>query len=307
MTSHQDTSSALPSNRKSQIADRKFRAFTLIELLVVIGIIVLVVLIAIPVLNVLQGNRSIEGAQNQIQALLNEARMMAIGVQRDSGVMFYIDHSTQRVHTVLVQASDRQPGDPPDVDVMLDLIPDHESVPLTVGLSIQVIDNATVIPGNPPQRSDDGYIGFNTNPAGTTIQYGGVILFDLHGQLVSRTYGFRTTKPTTPPETEMSRLIFLSGAPAGYYIPGGGGVVPPPQSKFGFVLFNAEPFSGQGFGGEDAQSGGGGFVNKQGQSLSSYSSAGSGGRTEAEEESWIDSNSIPFMVNRYNGTLTRGE
>ena len=57
-------------------------AFTLIELLVVIGIIVVVVLLTLPVLNVLQGNRSADAAQNQLQALINESRMNAIGLQR---------------------------------------------------------------------------------------------------------------------------------------------------------------------------------------------------------------------------------
>src|ERR1051325_11159410 len=150
-------------------------AFTLIELLVVIGIIVIIVAIAIPVLNVLQGNRSSDAAQNQLQALINEGRMNAIGLQRDGGVMFYIDPSDKRVHTVLVQATDSQPGDPPQAEVYLDLVHDHGSVPLTLGLGLQTIDNATVMPGAPPlKRADDGYIGFNTNdpPNPQTTTYG---------------------------------------------------------------------------------------------------------------------------------------
>src|SRR6478672_3129729 len=97
-------------------------SFTLIELLVVLGIIVLVALLTLPVLNVLQGNKSSDAAQNQLQALLNEARMNAIGLQRDSGVMFYIDPSSKRINTVLVQGTDSQPNDLPGVDVYLDLI-----------------------------------------------------------------------------------------------------------------------------------------------------------------------------------------
>src|SRR5688572_9968836 len=97
-------------------------AFTLIELLVVIGIIVLVVLLTMPVLNGLQGNRSADAAQNQIQALMNEARMIAIGLQKDAGVMFYIDPNTNRVQTVLVQGTDSQPSDASYVDVYLDLV-----------------------------------------------------------------------------------------------------------------------------------------------------------------------------------------
>src|SRR5258705_10243702 len=146
-TSFRATTTSIPSNIDQHPMLYTHRnpsssAFTLIELLVVIGIIVLVVLLAIPVLNVLQGNRSSDAAQNQLQALLNEGRMNAIGLQRDGGVMFYLDPSTKRVHTVLVQGTDSQPGDL--ADVYLDLVRDHESVPLTIGLSLQTIDNATV-------------------------------------------------------------------------------------------------------------------------------------------------------------------
>ncbi|HEV8604226.1 MAG TPA: prepilin-type N-terminal cleavage/methylation domain-containing protein, partial [Tepidisphaeraceae bacterium] len=108
------------ANCKSQIAN----AFTLIELMVVIGIIVLVVLLTIPVLNVLQGNRSSDAAQNQLQALLNESRMMAIGLQRDCGIMFYTDSATKRIQIVLVRGTDSQSGDSPLVDVYLDLVRD---------------------------------------------------------------------------------------------------------------------------------------------------------------------------------------
>src|SRR5215204_4919475 len=140
-------------------------AFTLMELLVVIGIIVVIVALAIPVLNVLQGNRSSDAAQNQLQALINESRMIAIGLQRDAGVFFYIDPSTKRIHAILVQSTDSQLGD--TAEVYLDLVRDHESVPLTLGLSLQVIDNAIVNPATtPPTRLDDGYIGFNSNDPG---------------------------------------------------------------------------------------------------------------------------------------------
>ena len=279
--------------------------FTLIELLVVLGIIVLVALLTIPVLNVLQGNRSSDAAQNQLQALINEARMNAIGLQRDSGVMFYIDPSTKRIQTVLVQGTDSQPNDLPNVDVYLDLIHDHESVPLTLGLSLQTIDNATVVPGTPPTRSDDGYIGFNTDDPSTpkTIAYGGVILFDAHGQLVSRSYGFRLGYPGGI-WSEMGKLIMLSSsgpAPPIDFVPGQPGPNPPPQSAFGLVLFNSEAFHGQDFTDSDTQIAGAGFNNVLGASLPGY------GGAEAAEETWIDQNSIPLIINRYNGTLIRGE
>jgi hypothetical protein len=243
--------------------------------------------------------------------LINEGRMNAIGLQRDGGVMFYIDPSTMRVHTVLVQGTDSLPGDMPGVDVYLDLVRDHESVPLTIGLSLQTIDNATVPPGGGP-RSDDGYIGFNsndpTNPQ--TIQYGGVILFDGHGQLVSRTYGFRLGYSPTI-WSDMGKLIMLntSGNPPGPgFVPGqpvggsGSPTPPPPQSAFGLVLFNAEAFRSQDFTDSDAQVAGSGFNNAPNATLPGY-----GGGPEQKEEDWIDQNSVPLIINRYNGTLIRGE
>jgi hypothetical protein len=278
--------------------------------MVVIGIIVLVVLLTIPVLNVLQGNRSSDAAQNQLQALLNESRMMAIGLQRDCGIMFYTDSATKRIQIVLVRGTDSQSGDSPLVDVYLDLVRDYESVPLTLGLALQTIDNATVPPAGGP-RQDDGYIGFNTDDPNNpkTIQYGGVILFDGHGQLACRTYGFRLANPGPTAGSavwsEMGKLIMLNSsgpAPNVDLVPGGGAAgTPPPQSAFGLVVFNAESFKSQDFTDADTQIGGSGFANGPSSSLSGYSGA------ESTEEQWIDQNSVPLMINRYNGTLIRGE
>jgi type II secretory pathway pseudopilin PulG len=287
------------------------------ELLVVIGIIVIIVALAIPVLNVLQGNRSSDAAQNQLQALINESRMIAIGLQRDAGVFFYIDPSTRRIHAILVQGTDSQAGDNPFAEVFLDVVRDHESVPLTLGLSLQTIDNATVSAGGGP-RSDDGYIGFNTDsPTGPgTIAYGGVILFDSHGQLASRNYGFRLgypgSGPGAPPVwSEMGKLLMLNSSappPAPSFVPGqpigsgGSPTPPPPQSSFGLVVFNAEAFRGFDYTDSDAQVAGSGFANgATAGSLPGYPGP------EQTEEDWIDKNSIPLMVNRYNGSLIRGE
>ena len=286
-------------------------AFTLIELLVVIGIIVIIVALAIPVLNVLQGNRSSDAAQNQIQALINEGRMNAIGLQRDGGVLFYIDPSTQRVHTVLVQGTDSQPGDLPGVEIYLDVVRDHESIPLTLGLALQTIDNAAVNPTTtPPTRLDDGYIGFNNDGGGQTLDYGGVILFDSHGQLVSRTYGFRLGYPAggSANWSEMGRLLMLNSSsaspPALGFVPGqpigGAASVPLPQSAFGLVLFNAETFKSQGYSEADSQVSGSGWDGSKGP-LPAYVNG------EKQKEDWIDQNSVPLIVNRYNGTLIRGE
>jgi len=131
-----------------------------------------------------------------------------------------------------------------------------------------------------------------------------VILFDSHGQLVSRSYGFRIAYSLTPTGwSEMGKLIMLnsSGNPAALgFVPGQPGPNPPPQSAFGLVVFNAEAFKSQDFTDSDTQIGGAGFDNKLNATLPGYG-------PEAAEETWIDQNSVPLIVNRYNGTLIRGE
>src|SRR5687768_5966656 len=86
------------NNPKSKIP----RAFTLVEMLIVIGLILLIILIALPAFNAMTGSRSLESAQNQISALLNRARMEAIGLQEHRGLLFYIDPTTQRITCALV-------------------------------------------------------------------------------------------------------------------------------------------------------------------------------------------------------------
>ena len=69
------------------------------------------------------------------------------------------------------------------------------------------------------------------------------------------------------------------------------------RSNFGFVLYDQEPFRNQfgtatdPYGDEDSQMKGGGAISS----------------AESKEESWLDANGVPVLINRYNGTLIRGE
>src|SRR5436189_1280404 len=74
----------LIANRKSQIAN----GFTLTEIMVVLVIIVLLLALAVPAFNLIRGSRSVEGAENQIAAMIGRARSDAIGLQKPFGVMF---------------------------------------------------------------------------------------------------------------------------------------------------------------------------------------------------------------------------
>src|SRR5205823_1114142 len=127
------------------------------------------------------------------------------------------------------------------------------------------------IPGTPPTRKDDGYIGYNPilpgnlggggspPPPDRAMRVGGVILFDGFGRVINKFYGFHlgrddaTAKVVRP--TLLAELVgyLPADTPPHYYLArqavGGAGPMSnkPPQSLFGFVLFDAEPFRTLGF------------------------------------------------------------
>jgi Tfp pilus assembly protein FimT len=91
--------------RHSQIAIRKsqIRAFTLTEMLVAIGLIVLLISIAVPTFSALRGNNSIENATNVVSASLARARAQAVGLQRPFGIAFYREAASGRYGMALVE------------------------------------------------------------------------------------------------------------------------------------------------------------------------------------------------------------
>jgi hypothetical protein len=209
--------------------------FSLTEILIVIGLIVLMLALAVPTFNFLTGNRSVEGAQNTIGALIGRARVEAIGLQETRGVFFFIDRASGRVAAALVRGVEAPivspaPGatflrhslvsaDEPLPEVWLDLVPDSEFVTLPPGVMLQTIDDAMVSGG---ERVEDGYIGYNRRNEGnannanpptsdTHTMYGGVILFDGGGQLVARRYAFKTffvDATNTRQPTRMGDLLY---------------------------------------------------------------------------------------------------
>jgi prepilin-type N-terminal cleavage/methylation domain-containing protein len=286
------------------------RAFTLTELLIVVGIIVLVATIAVPSFRAMTGGRSTEAAHNQLSAVMGRARLEAMGLQEVRGVMFYRDPQTQRVAAVLVKQT-TPPVDPPPLaanqvapEVYLDLVPDRDTMLLSSGVNLHILDD-------PGSFATDRYIGFNTagsslpNDAGpTAVPYGGVILFDGMGRLVSLHYALRLqvdpdgtigagpSEPAVP--TEMARFLYDAPAFGPDSAPERQSLIrnPTPRSQFGFVVFEDELFKENGYTDGDPQ---------VDPSLGSYNAG------EQAEEAWIDENGVPQLVNRYNGTLLRGE
>ena len=294
---------------------RNNAAFTLTELLIVIGLIVLVIALAVPAFKAMSGGRSIDAAQNQLAAVLGAARSEAIGLQKVRGVFFFVDPATERVNAALVREADyRAEGkDAPPIapDYYLDLVPDRDPLALPVGVGVQGIDNADFTGIN---RKDDGYIGYNPIdqvqngplPA-APVWLGGVILFDAYGRTINKHYGFHLGQEQvvngrkTVVTTRMAELLGYDPTviPPRHFVPQqsvGGGSSPmqkkPPLSLFGFVLYDSEPFKSAGYNDVDPQF---------------NPAAGSYSSKELAEESWLDNNAVPVLINRYNGTLVRGE
>jgi len=277
--------------------NRKTSAFTLTEILIVIGVIVLLLALAVPALRVMTGGRSIEGAENQLSAFLGRARGQAITFQEIRGVMFYKDMTGKTFMTMVQQADANRP----DVDVMIDLVPDSDVFALPSGVDVHTMDDAVVSGGS---RTDEGFVGYNTRLANETVtlpatvlRYGGAILFEADGQLARVTYSF-------PSGGTIMQLLYDTPSP-----PAGDGLTlsdtglpsPRQRSQLGLVLFDREAYLGanppaSGIAGvgspddDDMIDGGSSLTNE-----------------EKAEEEWIDKNATPLLINRYNGSLIRGE
>lgn len=272
--------------------------FTLTELLVVIGLIVLILALALPAFNFITGTKSVDGAINVVSAFISRARVEALATQKITGVFFYTDPVTQRRALAMVQEDATQllPGDAQYVEVYLDLM-DREPTLLPVGIDVQVVNDAT----SAASGKGDRYLGFNNTkavPANGTVavSYGGAILFDSSGRLISPRWGLRTLRisGTTRNLTSMGRLMYPQATLQNP--PGINNIAPandpPVRGGLGFVLFDNELFNNAGYSVIDPQ------IRASG---SAYTTA------EEAEEAWLDENATPLLINRYNGTLVRGQ
>lgn len=274
-------------------------AFTLTELLIVMGIMVLAITLAIPAIRALTGSRSTEAAQNTLSAFLARARTEAIGLQKIRGVLFFIDPNTKRVTCAQVTEAGFSPLTDRVEPVYLDLAPDHDLMTLPVGvLPMTMKDNATVGGVNtngmyPNQR----YLEFNTdyqqNVGGTGANLtplGGVILFDAEGRVSSRIYGFHFTDVSNAGVPSLSALGQLAGlaAPPRTNWPQRTGLLKFLHAQVAFVLVDEQTLI--------ANNGG---ATAEANNLNATA--------QTTKEAWIDQNTTPIFINRYNGTLTRAE
>ena len=98
----------LTSPRHSDRHRRHHGGFTLIELLVVMGIIVLIAAASVPAFRFITGSRSVDGAQNTVNAMVGRARTQAIVTGQNAGVFFFLDPRDDRTKMALVQQTSSQ-------------------------------------------------------------------------------------------------------------------------------------------------------------------------------------------------------
>lgn len=273
--------------------------------MLVIGIIVLVAIIAVPAFRAMTGSRSSESALNQMSAVLARARTEALGLQQPRGIFFYKDLSTGRTGMAMVYAiNGAEPYE-------LDLAPDHDPVLLPVGVGVQFLDNQA-------NATDDKYIGFNTrvdvndaaNKGVTVVSWGQVILFDGQGRLVTDAYQFRVRYPAVGAvparASDIGKFLYDDPALSNSSTPAAPYDLIPIQTRpasIGFVLFDYDAFTST-----NPKTGAPGVDTDT--EISGTSGTGANGNYDPEEkseETWLDQNATPVLVNRYNGTLVRSE
>jgi type II secretory pathway pseudopilin PulG len=253
-------------------------------MLVVIGIIILLIGIAIPAIRALTGNRNSGAAYNELSAVIGQARQDAMALQNYHGVLFYIDPKTDRVYAAFVQPAVLPSGTVTSAQVVLDTTPNREFMAMPNGVGLETINDSFAYTTTSNQSGLGKYLGYNppaSNSTNQTIKYGGLILFDGTGQLVTRTCAFACTLlGYSPGSTVTNTPANLSPSPY-------------PQSCFGFVLFDRDALMNQ--------SG----VTTEGDV--GWGDSNASANNESAKDTWLDSNSTPVLINRYNGTLLKGE
>ncbi|MGN6506919.1 MAG: pilus assembly FimT family protein [Tepidisphaeraceae bacterium] len=310
--------------------------FTLIEILVVMGIIVLLIALALPAFNFMTGARSIEASSNQLAAALGIARADAIGIQDDRGVVVYHNAASGRDDVaevrlksypfsdfsagstgpggttvsyelgqyvryptgssgksyVCIQAYVDSGANTPNNDAthwrvmqsaqklatgdkVLEFVLNHEYASLPTGISVRGLGNTVIytdsVSGNP---ASSRYF----NPAVCMFDATGQIVLDnffilyegLLGDRLGAANGNMGDDPVSP------HMTFNTTWPLGYDATLNKSI--DLQSQLGFVFSDTEIFKNV-----------------------------AAGFTPAGQDAWLDQNATPVMVNRYNGTLVKGE
>ncbi|HYO08441.1 MAG TPA: prepilin-type N-terminal cleavage/methylation domain-containing protein [Tepidisphaeraceae bacterium] len=340
---HRSVAPSLSSLPPSSLPLR--RGFTLTEILIVIALIVLVIALAVPALSFITGNRSVDAGENLVSAMLSRARGEALRTHRVAGVAFFRDPATERTAmAIVVPAADRSNAstEPPGLeqykgwkekqedgttaveyfvgDVVIHLVNDPDTTPAkkTTQLFVCKDRHNSTAHTAPPNASYwgsldddeiDTFVGYDyqylpsgigaqtindpnpTNVGAPRDRYlrSGLVLFDGDGNLMHRQYTI--TAPTDGDTTHLFSVMgfHLRNAPLNAQHVGAN-VNFPTYSQMGVVLYDEEQFRAAGGSQEDP-------LNENAAIT----------QAEQNEEKWLDGYSLSLMVNRYNGTLVRGE
>jgi prepilin-type N-terminal cleavage/methylation domain-containing protein len=275
--------------------------FTLTELLVVIGVIVLMLAMAVPLFNVFSGNRSIEGGQNMVSAMLQRARARALAMQERRGVFFFEDQATRKTGMLLVKLDEPIAAPAPGVPIAGDVVQGAYILELDeqdeeIQFLPQGVGAAFVLGANPTGSTAQ------QNTGGTTYRPYGLVAFDGVGRIV--TVGKYTTEgadsirypadATTGKPDKMTKLKFNYGKniyPAGMDTNGKhigeavSGSVTQEYSHAGVLLFDKNVYA----------------------EVPPDTSGSEWRRLSTDQSKWLDQNGTALVVNRYNGTIIRGE
>lgn len=264
------------------------RAFTLTELLVVIGLIVTLITIAIPTFSALRGNNSIENAINVVSASLARARSESIGLQRPFGIAFYRDQASGRYAMMLVElksVSIWTPNTPYSTGdwVKTGTSPNYSYfICETVHTSGSTFDagnwraintttNGFLNNGYPPVERIDGserlLLPIGLSAAAVNINASSPYMD--FGLILFDENGMLTSRQVVvAQESELYRQIDANATGPGTQV----------ASQIGLMLFEDERFKSE-----------------------------TEGLTVPQIQTWIANNGTPLLVNRYNGTVVKGE
>ena len=177
----------------------------------------------------------------------------------------------------------------------VELVPGAETIQLPIGIDARGVSNEFRYP-NPTYATGSPQLYRYVNPV--------IILFDADGQIVSTPYliaqegllgdSIRTLTSTAQPGgfVPVPQPTAAPSVPYGYpntpLPPGASSVTPATSSQIGLVLLDAEVF-------------------KNTTPNLNDPSALPTQQQVVDSNNWLDQNSTPLMVNRFNGTLVKGE
>ena len=344
--------------------------FTLVEILIAVSIIVLMIGLALPAFRAITGSRSVEGATNNVSAMLARARTDAVGLQVSRGVAFFTDSTNQcrmaevgpvqfpawsataayrkgdyasrigpiltgtaSTYGVCIQTVPANSGSaatalplpnsasvsmstaywhvfvdnkadhsyPPPTDstyltsadylnsdlycaingIFFDQLPDTDTVPLPLGIAAQTIADGGA-PASGVARTTDGYL------------HVGVLAFDSVGRLAQQSTVLSQFGPIGA-TVNLGANVAINATTTPPLPKGATAPVPIP-SQFGLVLYDRDA--------HDALYRAVGDPTYTPVTFPAYTS---GTPSPSDEETWLDANATPLLIDRYTGTLIRGE